>query len=72
MRYSFYVYRRDPRYRLVIEDGAPWPEGARSEDWDHTRTRDAGDTNPDVRTAVAEAGYSLFVIGLSLDDLPPA
>jgi hypothetical protein len=71
MRYSFYVWRPDRRYRLVLEATGAWPPGTSAEDWEHARTRDAADTAPDVRADVARLGYSLFQIGLTLDDLPP-
>jgi hypothetical protein len=69
--YEFFVYRRHPDYRLVTLVKAPFPEGARKDDWQSTRTRQADDVNEDIRRAVARSGYALFRIGLSLSDLPP-
>jgi hypothetical protein len=48
---------------------APFPYGASEADWHHTRTRDAGDVNAEVRDAVAREGDSLFRIGLLPSDI---
>jgi hypothetical protein len=69
--YEFFVHRRHPDFRLVTLAQAPFPEGARKDDWRSTRTRPADDVNADIRDAVAQSGYALFRIGLSLSDLPP-
>ncbi|HEY3792451.1 MAG TPA: hypothetical protein VGM09_11520 [Bradyrhizobium sp.] len=70
--YKFFVHRRHPSYRLVTSADAPLPAGAAEPDWRHTRSREAGDVNTDVREAVDRDGYALFRIGLSLSDLPKA
>jgi hypothetical protein len=68
--YKFFVHLRHPDYRLVISADAPFPSGASEADWRHTRSREAGDVNAEVRDAVARDGYSLLRIGLLLSDLP--
>ena len=54
----------------MISADAPFPSGASEADWRHTRSRDAGDVNAEVREAVDKNGYSLFRIGLSLSEIP--
>jgi hypothetical protein len=66
---KFFVHRRHPVYRLVISSDAPFPSGA-SDDWHHTRSREASDVNAEVRETVGRDGYSLFRIGLSLSEIP--
>jgi hypothetical protein len=38
-------------------------------DWRFTRVRERADTNPDVARLVDEAGYCLFKIGMSFDEI---
>ena len=68
--YEFFVHRRHPVYRLVTKADAPFPAGASSDDWQHTRSRAASDVNAEVREAIDRDGYSLFKIGLSLSEIP--
>jgi hypothetical protein len=68
--YKFLVHVRHPAYRLVVKADAPFPSGAREDEWRLTRSRDAADVNAEVREAVDRDGYSLFRIGLSLSDIP--
>jgi hypothetical protein len=56
----------------VTSADAPFPAGASEQDWRHTRSREAGEVNSDVREAVDRDGYALFRIGLSLSDLVKA
>jgi hypothetical protein len=37
--------------------------------WQHSRDRAEADTNPDVRAEVKRAGYCLFAISASFDEL---
>ena len=69
MSYRFHVHRTKPAYRLVIAEGAPFPEIARPEDWRFTLARERSDTAPDVAKLVDETGYCLFKIGLSFDEI---
>jgi hypothetical protein len=68
--YKFFVHVRHPAYRLVVSADAPFPHGARQDEWKLTRSRKADDVNPELREAVARDGYSLFKIGLSLSEIP--
>ena len=68
--YKFFVHVRHPDYRLVINADAPFPSGSSEDDWQLTRSREAGDVNAEVRDAVDQTGYSLFRIGLSLSEIP--
>ena len=68
--YKFFVHVRHPDYRLVIMADAPFPSGASEDDWQLTRSREAGDVNAEVRDAVDQTGYSLFRIELSLSEIP--
>jgi hypothetical protein len=68
--YDFFVHRRHADYRLVTLAEAAFPDAARKDDWQLTRTRLASDVNDDIRHAVERSGYALFRIGLSLSDLP--
>ena len=49
---------------------APFPSGTREDEWRLTHSREAADVNVEVREAVDRDGYSLFMIGLSLSDIP--
>ncbi|KRA64748.1 hypothetical protein ASD79_20100 [Caulobacter sp. Root655] len=69
MSYRFHVHRALPAFRLVTADGAGFPSGAAEADWRFTRTRERVDTNPDVARLVDEAGYCLFKIGMSFDEI---
>lgn len=71
MSYRFHVHRTKPAYRLVTAEGAGFPAAGREEDWRFTRVRDRDDTNPDVAKLVDEAGYCLFRIGLTFDEIEP-
>ena len=64
------MHVRHPTYRLVVRADAPFPEGAREDEWRVTRLREASDVNAEVREAVDRDGYSLFKIGLSLSEMP--
>ena len=68
--YRFFVHVRHPDYRMVVKADAPFPAGTSEIEWRLTRSREAGDVNPEVRDAVDRDGYSLFRIGLSLSELP--
>jgi hypothetical protein len=59
-----------PTCRLVIKADAPFPSGASEHDWRHSRSREAGDVNAEVREAVGRNGYRFFKIGLSLSEIP--
>jgi hypothetical protein len=52
MQYRFHVHRILPGWRLVIGDGG-FPAATSEDQWTFTRAREAADTNPDVRDAVA-------------------
>jgi hypothetical protein len=69
MRYVFHAHVRVRAWRLVTLEGAPLPEGARSEDWLQSRTRDADDTGSDVRREVDARGYLLFKLGGDFADV---
>jgi hypothetical protein len=64
--------REQPRYRLVLFDGAPFPDGTDESQWELTRVRDAADVNADVRDEIAAKGYCPFAIGLMLEAIKPA
>jgi hypothetical protein len=68
--YKFLVHVRHPAYRFVVKADAPFPSGTREDEWRLTRSREAADVNVEVREAVDRDGYSLFMIGLSLSDIP--
>jgi hypothetical protein len=68
--YKFFVHVRHPDYRLVVKTDAPFPAGTSEIESRLTRSREAGDFNPEVRDAVDRDGYLLFRIGLSLSGLP--
>lgn len=67
--YRFHVHKLAPAWRLVPASGAAPPAGLNAEDWAFTREREAGDTNPDVRTTCTELGYCLIKIGGSFEDV---
>jgi len=67
--YRFHVHRANPAYRLVIAEGASFPEAATEADWRFTLARDRADTAPDVAKMVDQTGYCLFKIGLSFDEI---
>ena len=69
VRYSFFVHRTAPRWRLVIAESGFFPERTTPNQWKHSRDRDEADTNPDVRDEVRREGYCLFAISASFDDL---
>lgn len=69
MSYRFHVHRTKPAYRLVTADGAGFPDGADTEDWRFTLSRQRADTAPDVARLVDETGYCLFKIGLRFDEI---
>ena len=69
MSFRFHVHRAKPAYRLVTADGAAFPTGADPQEWRFTRIRERADTNPDVARLVDQAGYCLFKIGLSFDEV---
>jgi hypothetical protein len=69
VRYSFFVHRTAPRWRLVLPESGPFPERTTPDQWQHSRDRDEADTNPDVRAQVRREGYCLFVISASFDEL---
>jgi hypothetical protein len=69
MRYVFHTHERVRAWRLVTAEGAPLPDGFRSEDWLHSRTREADDTGTDVRREVDERGYVLFKLGGDFADV---
>jgi hypothetical protein len=68
MQYRFHVHRILPDWRLVIGDGGI-PAATSEDQWTFTRAREAADTTPDVRDAVAREGYCLFRIGARFSDL---
>jgi hypothetical protein len=68
--YQFFVHVRHPSYRLVTRADVPFPAGTSADEWQLTRSREAGDVNAEVREAVERDGYSLFRIGLSLSEIP--
>jgi hypothetical protein len=68
--YKFFTHVRHPSYRLVVKAGVPFPSGTSEDEWQLTRSREAGDANAEVREAVDKNGYSLFRIGLSLSEIP--
>ena len=57
---------------MVVKADMPFPAGTSASEWRLTRSREAGDVNPEVRDAVDRDGYSLFRTGLSLSELPKA
>lgn len=69
VRYSFFVHRTAPRWRLVIAESGSFPERTTPGQWRHSRDRAEADTNPDVRAEVQRAGYCLFAISASFDEL---
>jgi hypothetical protein len=69
VRYSFFVHRTAPRWRLVIAESGSFPERTTANQWRHSRDRAEADTNPDVRAEVQRAGYCLFAISASFDEL---
>ena len=69
VRYSFFVHRTAPRWRLVIAESGSFPERTTPDQWRHSRDRAEADTNPDVRDEVRREGYCLFAISASFDDL---
>lgn len=69
VRYSFFVHRTVPRWRLVLAESGFFPERTTPDQWRHSRDRDAADTNPDVRAEVQRQGYCLFTISASFDEL---
>jgi len=69
VRYSFFVHRIAPRWRLVIAESGAFPERTTRDQWQHSRDRAEADTNPDVRAEVQRAGYCLFAISASFDEL---
>ena len=69
VRYSFFVHRTAPRWRLVIAESGPFPERTTPDQWQHSRDRAEADTNPDVRAEVQREGYCLFAISASFDEL---
>ena len=69
-RYRFLVHLRHPAYRLVVREDRPFPAGAVAADWRESRVREEADVNDQVREDVSRNGYSLFQIGLRLEDLP--
>ena len=46
-----------------------FPERTTPDQWQHSRDRAEADTNPDVRAEVQRAGYCLFAISASFDEL---
>jgi hypothetical protein len=68
--YNFFVHIRHSSYRLVTRADAPFPSDTSESEWRLTRSRHSGDVNAEVREAVDRDGYSLFRIGLSLDEIP--
>ncbi len=66
MPFSFYRHRRNLNYRLVLKSGAPYPDGMVMEDWEFTLEREDEDTGSDARAMVADMGYCLFQMGLTL------
>jgi hypothetical protein len=69
VRYSFFVHRTAPRWRLVIAESGSFPERTTPGQWQHSRDRAEADTNPDVRAEVQRQGYCLFAISASFDEL---
>jgi hypothetical protein len=69
VRYSFFVHRAAPRWRLVIAESGAFPERTTVDQWRHSRDRAEADTNPDVRDEVRREGYCLFAISASFDEL---
>jgi hypothetical protein len=69
VRYSFFVHRTAPRWRLVIAESGSFPERTTPDQWRHSRDRDEADTNPDVQDEVRRVGYCLFAIRASFDEL---
>lgn len=69
VRYSFFVHRTVPRWRLVVAESGPVPERTTSDQWQHSRDRAEADTDPDVRAEVQRQGYCLFAISASFDEL---
>ena len=49
---------------------APLPPDTSESEWRMTRGCHSDDVNAEVREAVAQDGYSLFRIGLSLSEIP--
>ena len=69
VKYSFFVHRTAPRWRLVIAESGSFPERTTPDQWQHSRDRAEADTNPDVRAEVQREGYCLFAISASFDEL---
>jgi hypothetical protein len=69
MNYLFHVHKRLPGWRLVIRADMGMPSATAASQWQLTRERTVGDTNPDVRREVDEKGWSLFRLGGSFADI---
>jgi hypothetical protein len=54
----------------VTRADALFSGGASQDEWQLTRTREAGDVNAEIRDAVDRDGYLLFKVGLSLSEIP--
>lgn len=67
--YLFHVHRQATRWRLVLRDGDPFPAQTTADQWQRTRSREAEDTNADVRAEVDRRGYCLFAITADFDEL---
>lgn len=70
MTYRFFRHRMYPQFRMVLKEPAPFPPETTEAEWELTRIREKDDVNPDVRTEIAEKGYSLFKIGISIEEIP--
>jgi hypothetical protein len=68
--YKFFTHVRHPRYRLVVKADVPFPSGTSEDEWQLTRSREAGDVNAEVREAVDKTATRYFRIGLSLSEIP--
>jgi hypothetical protein len=54
----------------VVKAGVPFPSGTSEDEWQLTRSREAGDVNAEVREAVDKTATRYFRIGLSLSEIP--